>query len=819
MRRGTKPAKTKAEAKLPAAPKSLKNDGSRVGDLEKRLAEALKREAEVLEQQTATAEILRIISSSPTDVQPVFDAIAESSVRLCDASFSLVHRFDGELIHLAAHRRLLPEIVTIYQRMYPRPPSRETLTTQAILDGTVTHVVDAQEDPDVPEASRNVARLTESRSGLVVPMLREGRPVGCITVACAEARPFTESQISLLKTFADQAVIAIENVRLFTELEARNRELTAALERETASADLLRIIAASPTDLTPVFESILDRALILCGATVGGVLRYDGGLISVATGKGPPELVAAVGATYPRRLDDSGLTVQSIRERRTVHVADALADPSSLQATRSIRGQLSVPMLKDGEALGAIVVTRPEPGLFSDGQVNLLETFADQAVIAIENVRLFTELEARNAELAEALTQQTATSEVLGVISRSPTDIQPVLDTVVESAARLCEAYDASLLLHRDNRLVMAAHHGPIHDAPAIARALGTIGGYTLSLDRGTIGGRTVLDARTVHIADVQVEAEEFPEASENARRLGFHTMLSVPLMREGVAIGAIQLPRTEVRLFTERQVALLKTFAAQAVIAIENVRLFNETKEALEQQTATSEILRVIASSLTDLQPVMNAVAENAARVCGATNSAIFRLEGEHLRLVALHGPLRRSMTIGDTHPVSRGTVGGQVVRDRRTIHVEDIMAAEAEFPESVFRMRQAGSLARTLLATPLLREGTPLGVIVINRGPEPNPFSAKQIALLETFANQAVIAIENVRLFKELEAENRDLTESLEQQTATAEILASSAAPRPTCSPCSTRSPTTSYGSLSATGRVLLSMRPVGRVSSEPP
>ena len=334
------------------------------------------------------------------------------------------------------------------------------------------------------------------------------------------------------------------------------------------------------------------------------------------------------------------------------------------------------------------------------------------------------------------------------------------LDTVVESAARLCEAYDASLLLRRDNRLVMAAHHGPIHDAPAIARALGTIGVYTLSLDRGTIGGRTVLDARTVRIADVQVEAEEFPEASENARRLGFHTMLSVPLMREGVAIGAIQLPRTEVRLFTERQVALLKTFANQAVIAIENVRLFNETKEALEQQTATAEILRVIASSPTDLQPVMDVVAESAARFCGATDASIWHLEGEVLRRAAAHGLLPASTSIGGTIAVTLRDVAGRAVLDRETIHIEDLLApSEADFPETQERLRHLDVPTRTILATPLLREDVPIGVIVMRRG-EVLPFTEKQIELAKTFADQAVIAIENVRLFTELETRNRELT-----------------------------------------------------------
>src|SRR6185436_4572865 len=253
-------------------------------------------------------------------------------------------------------------------------------------------------------------------------------------------------------------------------------------------------------------------------------------------------------------------------------------------------------------------------------------------------------------------------------------------------------------------------------------------------------------------VPDLQAEVDEYPDSSFFARSFGFRTTLSVPLLRGAEAIGAIVIRRAEVRPFTDRQIELLQIFAAQAVIAIENVRLFNETKEALEQQTATGEILRVIASSPTDLQPVMEAVAENAARVCGATDSSIFRLEGEHLRLVARHGSLPRPLAIGESLPVIRGYVSGRAGCDRRTIHVADIRAAEAELPQAV-------SFNRTMLATPLLREGTPLGVIMITRGPEVQPFSAKQIALLETFANQAVIAIENVRLFNETK-------EALEQQ-----------------------------------------------------
>jgi two-component system, NtrC family, sensor kinase len=367
--------------------------------------------------------------------------------------------------------------------------------------------------------------------------------------------------------------------------------------------------------------------------------------------------------------------------------------------------------------------------------------------------------------LREALEQQTATSEVLKVISRSTFDLQPVLETLIENAARLCQA-ELGVIARFDGEVFQAVAHG----GPPEFREFWQQN--VIRRGRGSATGRAALERRTVHIVDVLADPEY--ELRESQRLGGYRSVLAVPMLRQDDLIGLFTMARTEVRAFTDRQIDLVTTFADQAVIAIENVRLFNETKEALEQQTATAEILRVISSSPTDLGPVMEAVAENAAGVCGATYASIFRLEGEHLRLVARHGSPRIGyLAIGDTIPVSRDTIAGRVVRDRRTIHVEDIAAAEQEFPITVSRSRQAGASTRTVLATPLLREGTPLGVIFINRGPEVHPFSATQIALLETFANQAVIAIENVRLFQELEARNRDLSESLEQQTATGKIL----------------------------------------------
>ena len=384
---------------------------------------------------------------------------------------------------------------------------------------------------------------------------------------------------------------------------------------------------------------------------------------------------------------------------------------------------------------------------FTPAQIKLLETFADQAVIAIENVRLF-------QELKESLEQQTATSEILGVIASSPTDLQPVLDVVAETAARLCDAIDSLILRVDGDSLRLEAQYGSVQafDFPPFSR--------------GFPAGRAVLDCQTIHVHDLAAEIEtEYPEAKDPQRRSGTRTVLVTPLLREGVAIGVIVIRRLEVRPFTEKQIALFKTFADQAVIAIENVRLFQELKESLEQQTATSEILGVIASSPTDIQPVLNTVAANAARLCEATDAQIRLVEGDQSRLVASFG----NVPAPELRPTISGTVSGRAIFNRQTIHVHDLQeATKSEFPESV----GASFGVRTMLCTPMLRERTPIGVITVRRT-EVRPFSDKQIKLLETFADQAVIAIENVRLFQELGERNAELREALEHQTATAEVL----------------------------------------------
>ena len=507
-------------------------------------------------------------------------------------------------------------------------------------------------------------------------------------------------------------------------------------------------------------DGIARTAARLCDAGDAAIRVCEGNQARLVAHHGVLPTSTAVGDVLP--IDRRWPGGEAIVEKRIVHVRDLTAaltrgryaaQHSGPAPARVRTGTvLAAPLVIEGRAVGVIVVRRRRVKTFTARQIALLESFADQAATAIENARLAGELAARDADLSESLEQQAATSAILRLISDSSADLVPMFEAIVQDAARLCEAQNAQIFRIEGETMRLVARCG-------IKSTLEV--GEARAISSRSVSGRAILEARTIHLPDLLAEVEaEYPDIAAAIRREGTRTTLGVPLLHEGRPIGAITVYRTEVRPFGARQVALLQTFADQAVIAVENARLFTELQdgnrdltEALSQQTATSEILRVIASSPADLQPVLDALVQNAGALCQAVDTALLLVEGDQLRIAAVHGSM--DTPVGFSNPIHRGWVAGRAVVDAQTVHVEDLANAhEAEFPLGRAIAVQFGH--RTTLATPLLREGVPIGALFLRRG-EVRRFSDTEIALLQTFADQAVIAIENVRLFKELEGAQR--------------------------------------------------------------
>jgi GAF domain-containing protein len=716
---------------------------------------------EALERQTATSEILRVISTSPTTIQPVFDTIAQSALNLCRASSAGVFMREGELIHVSALASVTPQGAEAIRNAFPRAPGRESAACRAVLTGRITAIPDVLADADyrIGEA----ALASGFRSTVSVPLLHQGRIIGAIGVGRPAPGPFSERQIAMLETFATQATIAIENVRLFDELGARNRDLTEALEQQTATSEILRVISKSPTDTQPVFDIIGERAEKLCNAEVSIVSIVDGDLIRLVALHGEnPEGTVLVRRRFPMSLTAETVTARTVRSRAVVHVEDLLADrtyETKDEARRAgFRSGLGVPMLRDGRVIGVIFVSRRTPGRFASSQVELLKTFADQAVIAVENVRLFTELGQRNRDVTEALEQQTATSEILRAISGSPTDVEPVFDTIAERAAKLCDA-EVGVVSRLDGESIeVAALYGVTAEGvEAIGRA------FPMRLSANTVTARTVRARGVVHVADIMDDPTY--ETKEVARAGHFRACLGVPMLAEGQVIGVVFVSRALPGLFSERQVELLQTFAAQAVIAVRNVQLFRQLQARTQQLTrsvaeleALGDVGQAVSSTL-DLETVLKTIVTRAVELTGMDGGSIYEYDEarEELHLQTADRVPDALLEVLRAAPMRKGEGAiGRLAVTPEPVELPDI--ADAAAYQSHVRDLLLRLGWRSLLAVPLLREDHLLGGLVVNRN-RPGSFAPEVIALLQTFASQSSLAIQNARLFREIEQKSREL------------------------------------------------------------
>jgi GAF domain-containing protein len=556
---------------------------------------------EALEQQIATSEVLKVISNSPGELEPVFKAMLENATRICEAKFGTMWLREGDAFGAVA----LHNAPSAYEErrrrnrlfrpvdLHPKSPFRRLLETRQVI-----HIADLRVDEGYLAGAPTTIDIVDAagaRTGLLVPMLKGNELVGGIIIYRQEVRPFTEKQIDLVKNFAAQAVIAIENARLLNDLRHRTNDLVESLEQQTATSQVLSIISSSPAELEPVFQAILANATRLCDAKFGTLGLYDGEAFrSAALYNVPPEYAEARRRQPVWRPPPCSGTAKVARTKQPVQIDDLRNSPGYIEGDSTIRATvdkggartlLIVPMLKDDVLVGLIGIYRKEVQPFTEKQIALVQNFAAQAVIAIENARLLN-------ELRQSLEQQMATSEVLRVISGSATDLLPVFETIAHKSVHLCGATYGVVFRFDGEMISFVAHHNLDQAGIDTVHKM-----FPLRPNTSSLIGRTILQRDVLHVTDVAVEPTHTYTAVQQA--LGIRTFLGVPMLRDGNPIGAIALYRQEVELFSDRQIELVKAFADQAVIAIENARLLtdlNKLNQQLEQRVTdqVSEIERM---------------------------------------------------------------------------------------------------------------------------------------------------------------------------------------------------------------------------------
>ena len=720
------------------------------------LAERNSAYGERIEQQSATIDVLKAMSASPGDTQPVFDLIVRRALELCNGLGVALFEFDGELVRLRSSYGGDLVAQSAFGAMFPMPPMRGSIACRAILDGQIVHIRDVDAEPGLFQAVRNLG----AKTCLSLPLVRDGRGIGAISLNTKEAGGFSDTQIELLQTFAEQAVIAIGSAATFRELQTRtaalakrNSEYGERIEQQSATIDVLKVMSSSPDDTQPVFDLITERALAFCEADNSVIWEYDGTLIHVRAYCGKDQraedksVIDKWRGAYPMAADPARMTGTVVLERRVVHVRDAETDPWFRADGLTSRSRVMVPLLRGEQVIGCIGLSRLSAGGFSDTQIELLKTFAEQAVIAIGSVANFRALRERTGELTEALETQSATADVLKAISRAAYDLDSVLTMLILTALRLCDARHGQIWRKEGEVLRYAASHGNVPAYREIEQRT------EIRPGRGTLVGRVALEQRPVQIVDAWNDPEY---QDKEAARLGqARSMLGVPLLRDGELIGAFALARTDPLEFTDRQVELVRTFADQAVIAIENVRLFDEVQARTAELTrsvaelqALEEVLRAVNSSL-DLDTVLATVISRAVQLSQADEGTIYEYDAAEeifvpkaafgmsaARVAALR---ERRIRLGETHL-------GRSAMLRAPVYVEDVQQ-----DPSIPNASETLPGIHAVLAVPLLREDEVVGGLVIRRRTEVG-FAPTIVTLMQTFAGQCVLAIENARLFQEL-------------------------------------------------------------------
>jgi GAF domain-containing protein len=557
---------------------------------------------ESLQQQTATADVLKVISRSTFDLQAVLDALVQSAARLCEAESAFIFRLREGLYHLAASHGFSEEY-RAWRTRNPIAPGRGSLVGRTALTACTVHLPDCLADPEFTyfESQQRGA----FRTMLGVPLLRQGAPIGVIALSRSDVEPFTDKQIELVATFADQAVIAIENVRLFEVEQQRTRELGEALEQQTATSEVLQVISSSPGELARVFDAMLANAVRICEAEFGFLHRFEAGKFYPVAMLNPPPALAEFQRQRGSFSPEPGNPLDRMLQTKSViHVVDDAVSQIQSPATKlgGARSLIAVPMLKENGLVGAIFIYRQEVRPFTDKQIALVQNFAAQAVIAIENTRLLNELRQRTDDLSEALEHQTATGEILSSISDSITDAKPVFDAIVRNLRRLFDTRFAMVQVLKDGIVYLVAAGDEVEFETLRQQ-------FPRPLDESTGSGRAMVSKRVVQFAPLTDPATP-PATRQFARELGFNSVIFAPMLREDKVIGVIGTARYSAESFDDKQVTLIKTFADQAVIAIENVRLFDEIQDKSRQLAEASQHKsRFLANMSHELRTPLNAI------------------------------------------------------------------------------------------------------------------------------------------------------------------------------------------------------------------